>query len=107
MSDKKDAAKHANHAKQRMTILKQLREEHKETVERTQALLKQQQAIRKQIRQAMKSGSKTVPEVAEAANLPSDQVLWHITAMKKYDLIKEVGMDGEYYQYQLVQESKK
>jgi predicted transcriptional regulator len=98
MSEKKEDARH------RGTMLKRLREEHRETVERTQALLKEQNAIRKQIRQAMKDGPKTVPEVAEATDLSSDQVLWHITAMKKYNLINEVEMNGEYYQYQLSEE---
>jgi hypothetical protein len=45
--------------------------------------------------------------VVEATNLPSTEVLWHMMAMKKYDLIVEVGMEGEYYQYQLAQEKKK
>ena len=99
MSSKQDAKKRAQ-------LLKQLREEHQETVERTQALLKGQNAIRKQIRQAMSDGPKTVPEVAEATGLPPKEVLWHITAMKKYDLVAEVGMDGEYYQYQLAEEGK-
>ena len=45
MSNKEDA-------KKRTAMLKRLREEHQDTVERTQALLKEQNAIRKQIRQA-------------------------------------------------------
>lgn len=94
-------------ARKRAEMLKRLREEHKDTVERTQVLLKEQRAIRKQIHQAMQDGSKTVPEVAAASNLPADLVLWHITAMKKYDLVAEVGMSGEYCQYRLAQESKK
>ena len=98
MTDKKEDAK------KRVAMLKRLREEHKETVAQTQALLKEQQAIRKQIRQAMGPGPKTVPEVAEATGLPADRVLWHDTAMKKYDLVREVGMSGEYYQYELAQE---
>ena len=101
MSEKKEDARH------RGALLKHLREEHKETVERTQILLKEQNSIRKQIRQAMKDGPKTVPEVAEATDFSSDQVLWHITAMKKYNLIDEVGMSGEYFQYQLSEEKKK
>jgi predicted transcriptional regulator len=99
MSNKEDA-------KKRTAMLKRLREEHQDTVERTQALLKEQNAIRKQIRQAMAGGPKTVPEVAEATGMPGDQVLWHLTAMKKYDLVVETGMGGEYYQYQLAEESK-
>ena len=100
MSGKQDA-------KQRAQLLKRLREEHRDTVTRTQALLKEQNAIRKQIRQAMGEGPKTVPEVAEAIGLPPNKVLWHITAMKKYDLVVEAGMSGEYYQYQLAEETKK
>ncbi|MCJ7566844.1 MAG: hypothetical protein MUO58_04825 [Anaerolineales bacterium] len=91
-------------AKERMEILKRLREERKESVERTQAYLKTQQAIRKRLRQAMKGGPKTIPEIAEATQLPSSQVLWQVISMKKYDLVREVGMDAEYYQYQLTKE---
>jgi hypothetical protein len=100
MSEKENARKRAE-------TLKQLREEHKETIARTQALLKEQQAIRRQICQVMRDAPRTVPEVAEATGIPADQVLWHIAAMKKYDFAVEIGMDGEYYQYQLVQETKK
>ncbi|MGD8815390.1 MAG: hypothetical protein PVI78_13035 [Anaerolineales bacterium] len=95
MTDKKEEAK------SRADMLKSLREEHKETVAQTQALLKHNNAIRKQIREAMKSGPMTVPEVAEATGLPSDRVLWHVASMKKYDLVREVGMSGEYFQYEL------
>jgi predicted Rossmann fold nucleotide-binding protein DprA/Smf involved in DNA uptake len=100
MSTKEDAKKKAQ-------ILKRLREDHKDSVTRTQALLKEQKAIRGQICKAMRDAPKTVPEVAESTGLPADQVLWHITAMRKYDLVAEAGMCGEYYTYQLVQESKK
>jgi len=100
MSKKEDAIKKAE-------ILKRLREDHKDTVTRTQALLKEQRAIRRQICQTMRDAPRTVPEVAEATGLPADQVLWHITAMRKYDLVAEAEMSGEYYTYQLVQESKK
>jgi len=99
MSNKEDAKKKAQ-------VLKRLREDYKESVTRTQALLKEQKAIRGQICHAMQDGPKTVPEVAEATGLAADRVLWHITAMKKYDLVAEADMCGEYYTYQLVQESK-
>jgi predicted transcriptional regulator len=88
-------------AKERIARLKALREAHKDSVERTQSLLKEQQAIRKQLRSAMQDGPKTIPEIAAAAELPSDQVLWHVMSMKKYDLVREVGKSGDYYQYEL------
>lgn len=93
-------------AKQRAALLKQVREQHQETVERTRTLLKEQQAIRRQICQQLRTEAKTVPEIAEATDLPAHQVLWHITAMKKYDQIVEVGQCGEYYQYAMVKETK-
>ena len=94
-------------AKQRSVVLKRLRQEHQDTVARAQARLKEQKAIRRQICQAMRGAPKTVPEVAEATGLPANQVLWHLTAMKKYDLAVETGMCGEYYLYQLAEEKKK
>ena len=58
----------------RATLLKRLREQHQASVSTTQALLKELQAVRKEIRQAMQAGPKTVPEIAAATNLPADQV---------------------------------
>ena len=93
-------------AKERIAVLKRLREEHQETVAQAQARLKEQKAIRRQICQVIRDAPKTVPEVA-AAGLPAGQVLWHLIAMKKYDLAVETGMCGEYYLYQLAEEKKK
>lgn len=90
-------------AKERIARLKALRNEHQVTVERTQALLKAQQAFRKQLRSAMSGEPKTIPEIAETAQLPPDQVMWHVMAMKKYDLVREVGKSGDYYQYALAE----
>ena len=90
----------------RGAALKQLREQHKASVERTQALLKKQQAVRRQMCQVLRDGPKTVPEVATATGLPAHRVLWHITAMKKFNLVEEAGMCGEYYLYQLSPEAK-
>jgi predicted transcriptional regulator len=99
MSSKEDA-------KKRIQLLKQLREEHKVTVEKTQALLKEQQATRRKITSAMKEGPKTIPEIATATEIPADEVLWYVTALKKYGLAKEVEMSGEYFQYELTEETK-
>jgi predicted Rossmann fold nucleotide-binding protein DprA/Smf involved in DNA uptake len=91
-------------ARQRGALLKQLRDQHAESVERTRALLKEQQTIRRQICQQLRSAPKTVPEIAAATGLLAQDVLWHVTAMKKYDRIVEVGQCGEYYQYAMAKE---
>lgn len=93
--------------KEHAKTLKVLREEHKDTVVQAQALLKDQQVKRKAIRKALEGGSKTVPEVADFTSLASHEVMWHMMAMKKFDLIKELELDGEYYRYQLTQEKSK
>jgi predicted transcriptional regulator len=91
--------------RERTALLKGLREEHKGTIETTRALLKAQQETRRAICQAMRHGAETIPEIAEASSLPADRVLWHVTAMKKYDLVVETGKCGEYYRYAMVQEA--
>ena len=93
-------------AKQRSQFLKQLRTEHQATVAQTQALLKEQQDVRRKICQAMRDAPKTVPEIAEASGLSAEQILWHIIAMKKYGLVIETGQCGEYYLYHKSQEVK-
>ncbi|MGD2058205.1 MAG: hypothetical protein PVF85_07685 [Anaerolineales bacterium] len=89
----------------RAQLLKSLREQHKKTVEQTRQLLKEQQQIRRTISAAVKDEALTIPAAAQATELPSQVVLWHVMAMKKYGLIEEMSMDGDYYTYQLVKES--
>jgi DNA-binding CsgD family transcriptional regulator len=91
-------------AKQRSETLKRLRTEHKETVERAREMLKEQKAVRSQICKSTREGPKTVPEIAEITGISPHEVLWHITAMKKYGLMAETEMCGKYYLYQLVKE---
>jgi NADH:ubiquinone oxidoreductase subunit E len=91
-------------ARQRTEMLKRLRTEHAETVERTQALLKEQKRIQKLICQSIREQAKTVPEIAEQVGMPTHEVLWYLTAYKKYDLVVEDGMCGEYVLYRETQE---
>ncbi len=94
-------------ARLKAQLLKRLREERKATVEHAQALVKEQNAIRRQIRKVLKSGPKTIPQIAQETGLPSAQVLWYVAAMKRYNIVVEGEMEDEYYTYQLAQEAKK
>ena len=94
-------------ARSRTEILKHLREQHQASVSGTQVLLKDLQTVRKEIRQAMQTEPRTVPELAAATGLPANEVLWHVIAMMKYNLVKEVGLDDGYYRYRLAEEAKK
>lgn len=97
MTDKADK-------KARTQLLKELREAHHETVEHTRELLKVQQTARKQVLNVIGEQAKTIPAIAAEVDLPSEEVIWHVMAMKKYGLVEETGMDGEYYTYQEVKE---
>ncbi len=85
-------------------ILKQMRAAHAQEVERAQALLKEQKHAQQQIFQALQEGPKSVPEVAQATGIQAQQVLWYLAAMKKYNLVVEKGMDGDYPLYQKAEE---
>ena len=87
--------------KKRTQILKKLRDAHMDTFTQTQARLKDQKAVRKQICQVLRDTPKTILEMSEASGLPPHEILWHITAMKKYDLVREVAPCGEYFLYEL------
>ena len=85
--------------KKRAQVLKELRAKHQTTVDRTQALLKEQGKIERDILKLIKEESKTVPAIASELEMPTHRILWFLTALKKYDQIMEDGMDGEYVLY--------
>jgi predicted transcriptional regulator len=79
--------------------LKQLRTRHAEAVERTQALLKEQKKMQQDLLGALSEKPRTVPELAAATGLPSDRVLWFVASLKKYGILVENGMSGDYPLY--------
>ena len=93
-------------AKTRGMLLKRLRQEHEESVRRTQALFKAQKETRREICRHMRETPRAVPELAQLTGLPANEVLWQVMAMKKYGLVVETGMCGEYYLYQRVEDKK-
>jgi predicted transcriptional regulator len=88
----------------RAELLKQLREAHRKSVEQTQVLFKEQRQMQNAICQLISEEPKTVPQIAEAINKPAHQVLWFISALKKYGIVAETGMCGDYPLYQRVKE---
>jgi predicted Rossmann fold nucleotide-binding protein DprA/Smf involved in DNA uptake len=90
----------------RTAMLAELRKQQREKVERAQALLKEQQAVRKTLSRVLQGEPRSIPDIAVATNLPPHEVLWHITAMKKYGEVVEDGMDDDfaYYLYRLAKE---
>ena len=86
---------------ERKEFLKRLRKERAAQVERARELQKVKKAVRRKVKSALAGGPVTVPAVALSTEIETDTVLWHITAMKKYGLAVEDGMDGDWPLYRL------
>ena len=86
--------------------LKQLREEHAASVERTLAIFREQKQMQQAICQFIRENPKTVPEIAAEIGKPSHEVLWFVAALRKYGVVVENGMCGDYPLYELAKESQ-
>ncbi len=94
--------------KKRTEMLVEMRKEHREEVQKAQELLKSQQSARKALERALTGGPHSVPQLAQAVNMPAHEVLWYVAAMKKYGIVAEAGTDesGDYYLYRLTKEAQ-
>lgn len=59
------------------------------------------------VKKALKDGPLTVPEVAEATGFEPRDVLWTLTAMRKYGQAVEEGTAGDYPRYALPEKEVK
>jgi hypothetical protein len=85
-------------------MLKQLRKEHAESVQRTQGLFREQRQMQQSISKFICENPKTIPQIAEEICKPPHEVLWFVAAMRKYGLVVEAGMEGDYPLYKTLKE---
>lgn len=85
-------------------MLKRLREKHGSTVERAQAIMKEQKQMQNAICQFIRETPKTIPEIAAEIGKPSHEVLWFVAALRKYGIVVEAGMCGDYPLYRRAKE---
>ena len=69
--------------------------------------VKDQSKRKAAIKKALKDGPMTVPALAEATGFPAAEVLWSVTAMRKYGLAVEEGVEGDYPRYALPEKEVK
>jgi predicted transcriptional regulator len=84
--------------------LKALKERRAEQIGVVRARVKVQNKDLAAIKSTLKQGAPegmTVPDIAAATGLPADQVLWYVTAMRKYGQAVEGDQDGGYFRYRL------
>ncbi len=88
-------------AKKRRTFMemKKKRKVPKELTEKTKEFMK----IRKAIAEALKSGPKTIPEIAREIGLSLPETTYNVMSCRKYGYIEETGEITEdgYYKYSL------
>ncbi|WP_461833251.1 hypothetical protein [Desulfothermus sp.] len=84
--------------------LKELREIRKHRIKEIREIVKEQNKIKESIKNALKNGSKTVPEISEKTYLPKDTVMWYIASLKKYGEVLEGDKQGDYFSYILVED---
>jgi DNA-binding transcriptional ArsR family regulator len=86
-------------------LVRQIAEKREASVARAQTELKEQRAVRKRVKDRLRTGPATVPELSEATGLSPATVLRQIAAMRKYGSVVEAEQDGNYFRYRLVDES--
>jgi hypothetical protein len=61
----------------------------------------EQQRIYKAIRAALKTGPKTVPQIAAECKLEPPKTMWHVMALRRNREIVDVGEQNDYVVYRL------
>lgn len=85
----------------RKEAMKALRAQRKESVSRAISMMKKQKKQIETITGFLARGEATVPEIARAINMPTDQTLWYMATLKKYGQIVEGPKDGSFFKYKL------
>ena len=83
--------------------MKALREKRKGFIKAAAAKMKRQKKAIQAIRDQLKNGAQTVPDIAAATSAPTAETLWYVAALKKYGEIKEAQKDGSYFKYERVE----
>ncbi len=83
--------------------MKLLREQRKAYIEKARAKIKEQNKVIKSIKEQLKDGGKTVPQLSTAINLPTDKVMWYVASLRKYGVLQEGEKDGDYFKYILAE----
>ncbi len=58
---------------------------------RRREVARREPGMRKKILETLESGPKTVPEIAEAIGLPSNDVLWWVMGYVRYNFVEPTG----------------
>jgi predicted transcriptional regulator len=66
--------------------------------------IKRGNRIKSAIRGVLRNGPNTVPEIARATGIDTQDVFWHLMSLKKYGGVLEAGRNGDYFNYKLARD---
>jgi hypothetical protein len=78
-----------------------LRERHGGMSKELKDYFNEQQKTYKTLREALKKGPRTVPQLALECSLPSPDVMWHLMAMRRYGEVHDGPERNGYLLYTL------
>ena len=87
--------------KTKKEAMKKLRESRKVFIRAASDKMKAQKKMIGAIKDHLKDGARTVPEIAAATGTSNSETLWFVATLKKYGEIKEAEKDGSYFKYAL------
>jgi hypothetical protein len=67
---------------------------------------REQKKLLERLKEALRGGGRTVPEVAAETGLASGEVLWHLMALKKFGEVAEGEERDGYFEYRLAEEEE-
>ncbi len=85
----------------RKAALDRLRETRRQAIELAALKMKKQKKTIHAIRRLLKDGDKTVPELAEGAEIAASEAMFYVATLKKYGEVVEGEKDGGYFRYRL------
>ncbi len=80
---------------------KALRKFRKKEISEISKKVKEQRKTINAIMESLKDKAATVPEIAQATGISSDNILWYLATLKKYGKITEAEKIDGYYRYDL------
>lgn len=92
--------------KELSALCKRVKEERRELFAPAVQQMKGLRKARRKLRKALEPEPTTVPALAEAIGLSTEETLWHLTAMRKYGEVVEAEADGSYPRYRLVDQKE-
>ncbi|MGZ8599270.1 MAG: hypothetical protein ACXWX6_03570 [Actinomycetota bacterium] len=63
--------------------------------------VRDQNHLKASVRRALADGGMTPPQLAAAIEIPARDALWTLIALRKYGVVVEDGLDGDYVRYAL------